>query len=229
VMSAAGFSGMQPALEVIEVPWAEPEHETKYYVWQTPRVRIRRVRAAKVASLASQLGAWAVVLSATSRDAQRAQRALMHELSGLAPGVFAVHALADDLEAKACRSLYEFLARPCAAQGVEPAVPDSPFLSMQCHPSRLEPVPAMVAIERAFGDEFIKASKRVQAAMEQHEATPAWLAVMQRQIEQSASALLASSAVTERDKAVQSGVAAALTAAMQVIAQNTEPGEGSEP
>ena len=223
IISHVGFPGMQPALEIAEVPWAGPEIKRTHYVLKSSRMRIRRMNAATVERVASQLGAWAVVMSSVTSEVPRAQWALMHELSGLTPGVCAVHSLAADPEGGACRALYGFLARPSASRGVPPAIPDSPFLTVQCSPSRLERALASAPFDEAFGAGFADAAKRVQAVMDRREPTPAWLSVMQRQIEQAAATALLSKPTTERDKAAQAGVAAALTKAMAILADNSEP------
>jgi len=180
------------------------------------------VDAPQITELTSGFGAWAVIQSAPSDDALRAQRALAHQISGLVPGVFVVHDIVSDPDAAACGPLYAFLSRSPTADGSPRALPDSTALCIQCHPSRFLRDVDESSVVQTFGASFVAAAKEVSVALNTQEATPAWAAVLQRTIEQSVAGYLAVAPANDRDKAAQDGVVNALTKAMEVLAKHTK-------
>jgi hypothetical protein len=222
IVSEAGFPALHPSLEVAAIPWKPPERTSESFFRSSTRLRLRQVDAPQIVELTSSFGAWSVVLSAPSADALRAQRALMHQISGLLPGVFAVHDMVADADARACGPLYSFLSRSPNANGSPSTIPDSTSLCVQCHPSRLWQGDEEQGVALSFGSSFIAAAKLVTAAFQTQEATPAWAAALQRQIEQSVSSALGTVPTNDRDKAAQEGVVSALTKAMEVIAKHAK-------
>ena len=221
VISEAGFPALHPSLEVAAIPWEQPKITSDSFFRKSRRVRMRQVDAPQIVELTSSFGAWAVVFSAPTVESLRAQRALIHQISGMLPGVLAVHDLVGDTEAGACGALYAFLSRSRNADGSPQPLPDSTFLCVQCHPSRVLQDSQEPAAALTFGSGFVAAAKLVTAAFQTDEATPAWAAALQRQVEQSLSGYLGPEPANDRDKAAREGVVSALTKAMEVIAKHT--------
>lgn len=228
VVGETHFIDRQPTIEFSAEPWRSPEQVPRKW-WQLSRSRVefRHVDAALACDVATGLGAWAVVFSAPSGDTLRALRVLMHQLSGLLPGVLAVHDLVADPAAAYCADLYRFLGgrgMPAAADASAPEPPDHPAIVLQCDPAALRPQAAQTRLKAAYGDEFAAAVELVNTEMDRQGSIPAWAAVMQRCIEQSASTYLTDDPLTERDKAAQEGITNALTQAMGMLAGQMKSG-----
>jgi hypothetical protein len=221
VVSEAGFCGLQPALEITAVPWDAPLQVGRTWAWRpVSRVQLRYVDAPLACDFATGLGAWGIVFSAPNAESLRAQRALMHQTSGLLPGMFAVHDLSQDAGVRSCSDLYRFLVGPGGGAESEPFIPDHAALSLQCHPAMLKPQAAEARIKASLGDDFAQAVQQLKAEMDRQGSTPAWAAVLQRHIELSVSANLSSDPLTERDKAAREGVTTALTVALSALAKH---------
>lgn len=226
IVTEACFSGLQPVLEITATPWEAPQPVArKWLLLSQSRVQLRYVDALLASDLATGLGAWGIVFGAPNSDSRRPQRALMHQASGLFPGVFAVHDLSQDSAATACADLYRFLTGPAESDAGTPFIPDRPELVLQCHPAILQAQLNNDRIKETFGEDFAHAVQLLKAQMQKRGSVPAWAAALQRQIELSASTLLSSNPLTERDKAARSGVTNALTVAMVSLAMRMKSDE----
>lgn len=211
----------QPSLEIAATPWEKPRQMGRNWTLRAVQeIEMRYVDAPVLSQFATGLGAWAIVLTAADGPAAQAQRALMHQVSGLLPGALAVHDLGFDSSKGACAALYRFLGEPRGAGDAPPFVPHDPALALQCHPALLQPREAQARIEASLGTEFADALRNLNEGMESLDSTPAWAAVLQRHIAQSASDTMASAAVTDSEKAERESAARAMTAAMSMLARH---------
>lgn len=221
IVCTAHFSHEQAVLHFCPDPGKAPVPAGRVGKWRSKeeKSRSRYVDAQLGCDLATELGAWAIVLSAASEDSLRCQRALMHQLSALLPALVAVHDMASDPQAAACVPLYQML-----MGGVRQLEAFThPALVVQCDPADFRPEASESWLKSSFGTGFIEAFEAVKTEMNRNTATPTWAAVMQRNIEQSASIQLSETPLTERDKAAQDGVASALTEAMAILSKHMGP------
>lgn len=203
-------------------------------------VRIRYVDAQQMCDFAARMGSWAVVLSSARPDDRRALRAVMDRMARIAPIVVASHEPEADTGAAAAESLYrnlasERIALPRTGVGdvVAPGAPlvDNPAVCLYLPPSRVfdwvpeVPDPASdewATSNRELADAYLSAKRSIRAVMDLPDATPTWLAVSQRVLEQKVSNLLDAQPNTPEDRAAQEGVAEALKIALGSLARSAD-------
>lgn len=221
VISNACFAGLQPTLEITASPWEKPQAVRRSWTLRwVNKVQLRYVDAALLCDFATGLGAWGIVFSAPNAECLRAERVLSYQASALLPGVFAVHDLAQDPQAQACPALYGFLAGRAGSTDPQPVIPHSTALSIRCNAAMLQPEAADARIKASLGEDFAQALQDLKEQIAGMDATPAWAAVVQRQIALTASTSLATEPLTERDKAARDGVTQALTVALSTLAKH---------
>jgi hypothetical protein len=218
VLTDGGFPGLRPSLRVSPTPWTASSDAVLEGNAAPPPVRY--VGPTEMAEFSATFGAWAVVFSGLTMTAQRAQRLLSFDLARTRPGVFTVHDMAADTGMTACGALYRFLTGIDEDLRAALAALDLRFLSVQCHPSRINPALGRAWLEEKLGAEFANASESVRVSLEQRpDATPAWLGVAQRQIEQSVNTNLTQDVSSASDRAAQESVASALKVVMDIVAR----------
>jgi hypothetical protein len=221
IVCTAHFSHAQAVLHFSPDPGKAPVALGRVGRWlsKEEKVRSRYVDAQLGCDLANELGVWAIVLSAPTQASLRCQRALMYQLSALLPALVAVHDVVSDPGAAACAPLYRML----TGGAWQLATFTHPALVVQCDPSDFQPDVSEAWLKNSLGKGFIDAYEAVKAEMNRDAATPTWAAVMQRNIEQSASIQLSDTPLTERDKAARDGAASALTEAMAILTKHMGP------
>jgi hypothetical protein len=140
--------------------------------------------------------------------------------------VFAVHEFDGDANGKSALALYRMLVadRVTTAKGASDGVPvpDTPQLSLYCHPDRIlrtarDAQQSITSVLPVIGEEV----QRIREAMEMPQATPAWLAVSQRHLEDASSKCLATEPSSERASAARDGVGEAVAFALRAIAESS--------
>jgi hypothetical protein len=162
----------------------------------------RFVGARQIAILLDQVGAWSVAFSSQPGNYSIAGlRLLQDQISRIRPGPVLFHDMLLDRDAVSLNQAYQY------AYAIEEAhAPESPAISLYCHPDWAMPVTEDES-ERLLGE--LTLAKRMQNVFASPGNTPSWIASGQRTLERSVAQLI--STAPENDAGIlQSGQAEAL-------------------
>lgn len=217
---------------------AEPRRfDTSEYTAGASGVRMRYIDAQQMCDFAARMGAWAVVLSSLRPDDRKPHRVVMDRMAHIAPMVIASHELDIDGDAAAAQAIYQNLTS-ARIELPEPNAPraaahlvDSPAVCLYLPPARVldwsdevraASVENWSSSNRSLANAYLSAKRSIRGAMELPEATPTWLAVSQRLLEQNVSNAIEAKPSTPEDRAAQEGISEALEIALHALAQSAE-------